>query len=92
MGDDRIKYQGRIEGMPGDLVRQVPSTLKCRSCGEVILKTKKDHKRRHMSLDIISTIPPEIMHDGAMMGLVCHRCGSKTLLQLRTTEHLRSGH
>jgi len=82
MIEDRVEYRGQVKGIPGDLIRQVPATLKCRSCGQVLANSKKDHKLKRMSVDIVTTIPPELMHDGAVMGLICSACGSKTLLQL----------
>jgi hypothetical protein len=55
------------------------------------VKMAEDHKRRHMSMDIVTTVPPEILHGGGVMCLVCHRCGSKTLLQLRADESRAAG-
>ena len=84
MDDDIIEYAGRVGGVEDQFVQQLPATLKCRSCGRTLVKTKKDHQQKHMSLDIRTTRPPEILHDGAVFAFVCDKCGSRTLVRFRS--------
>lgn len=83
MAEEKISYHGRSE-IQGQYIRQFAPIVKCRSCGHALLKTKKDYRRKHLSIDVLTKIPPVFMHDGAVVCYVCDQCQSQTLIRVRS--------
>lgn len=81
--EEHIHYHGRSE-IEGQYLVQFPAVLKCRTCARVLLRTKKDYRRKHLSIDVITTTPPIFMHDGSVVCYVCDQCSSRTLIRVRS--------